>query len=454
MEVAVVGCGYVGVVTAVGLASVGHRVLGVEAAPGRRRQLASGTPPVKEPGLESLLQRTLREGRFQVTGDLGDAIDADVVLLAVQTPPAPDGSVDLGPVTAATRGLASCLRRRTVERPLVVAVRSTVVPGTVDAVVAPALRASEVSARVAAASNPEFLREGSAVEDFLHPDRVVVGSHEPWANRVLADLYAPLEAPVVTLTPTTAELSKYASNALLATLISYSNELARVAEVLPGVDVEEVLGTLHLDRRLRVPGGGDPAGIVSYLRAGCGYGGSCLPKDLSALIAHARSASLPVPLLDAVREINDTQPSRLVALADSRLGGLCGRRVTVLGVAFKAGTDDLRDSPGIRVAEELLRAGAEVRAYDPLVDMAGLDCTAGKVPLAPSLEEAVAYADACLVTTGAPEFSRLPDLVTGTRDGPVVIDGRRFLDPGAFPPGRYLAVGMGRPGPDQTDSPR
>jgi UDPglucose 6-dehydrogenase len=437
VNVAVVGCGYVGLVTGLGLARAGHRVVGVEADPLRRELIAGGTPPFHEPGLPDLLADGLAGGRFSVSAELDAAGGVEVVLLAVQTPPDEAGAIDLAFLRAAGERLAGVLAATPSRR--VVAIRSTVVPGTAEGVLAPAL----VGTNAVVASNPEFLREGSAVEDFLHPDRVVVGCDDDWGRGVLGRLYEPLGAPVIFTSPAAAELAKYASNALLATLISFSNEIGRISESLPGVDVEDVLGIVHRDRRLSpvVRGEAVRPGILSYLKAGCGYGGSCLPKDLAALLASRRAAGHEHPLLEAVRTVNEGQPARVVDLAERALGGLAGRRVGVLGLAFKGGTDDARSSPALRIVDELLERGADVSAYDPLVPAEAIPEHRGKIALRASLDDLLAACEACIVTTDAPEFASL----SRAPGGPIVVDGRRVLD-GAR---ADLAVGRG----DRVTSP-
>ena len=434
MRVVVVGCGYVGLVSAVGLAAAGHRVTGVELDAGRRNAVAAGEPPFHEPGLQELLQEVLASDRFDISAGTAAVGEADVVLLAVQTPPGDDGAIDLGPLRGAAAAVAAELRQAP-RRRRVVAVRSTVVPGTAESL------AGLFDADTAVASNPEFLQEGSAVRDFLSPDRVVVGCREGWGRELLEELYRPLGAPVVVTTPATAELAKYASNAFLATLISFSNEIAAISEASSGVDVEDVLGILHLDRRLspRVNGDVVRPPILSYLKAGCGYGGSCLPKDISALVASRRAVGEEHPLLDAVRMVNEEQPRRIVARLEAELGGLDGRKVGVLGLAFKGGTDDVRSSPGLRIVDELLGRSVEVHAWDPLVREPALAAYAGRgVRFAAGLEALLAEVDACVITTNAPEFERVPVLMD--EDGPVLVDGRRILPPEQLGP-RRLGVG-------------
>jgi UDPglucose 6-dehydrogenase len=431
MDVAVVGCGYVGLVTGVALASTGHTVVGIDTDRSRLDAIRAGRAPFHEPGLDDGLRQSLERGTFSVADTLDAAAGTDVVLLAVQTPARDDGSVDIEHVEQAARALADVLgaappRRR------VVAIRSTVPPGTNERHVAPLLAGVP---DLAVVSNPEFLREGTAVDDLLHADRVVVGANEPWAADVMRRLYEPIGATFLVTGPATAELAKYASNALLATLVSFSNEISHISERTPGVDVEDVLGIVHLDRRLAPEG--RPAPIVSFLKAGCGYGGSCLPKDIAGLSSYGRALGEPTPLLEAVVSINAGQAARLVDLVERTLGSLEGRRITVLGAAFKAGTDDLRHSSALTVVRELHVRGAAVVVYDPLVATATL---AAQVPaavtVAATLDDALDGTAACLVTTAAPEWNALDEHPAR----PLVVDGRRALDPARYD-GRYVAIG-------------
>jgi UDPglucose 6-dehydrogenase len=440
MNVAVVGCGYVGLVTGVGLASVGHDVLAIETDAGRREAIASGAPPFYEPGLAELLRAELAAGRFRIAGSADVAGEAEVILLAVQTPPANGGSIDLQFLEQAARQVSSALAHDPV-RPRVVAIRSTVLPGTAARTVRPVLEG-----RAWVASNPEFLREGSAVSDFLEADRVVVGCDDEGGRELLAELYRPLGAPLIFTSPTTAETAKYASNALFATLISFSNEIARMCETLPGVDVDEVLSILHRDRRL-TPIVGEKAvapEVLSYLKAGCGFGGSCLPKDLSALLAARSAQGFEHPLLAAVLAVNETQPGRVVELLEQRVGNLEGRSIAVLGAAFKGGTDDVRASPGLKVVDRLLDRGARVTVYDPLVLASALTSyTARGVSIAGGLADALEGADACIVTTNASEFSGIAETLAARPAAPcLVLDARRILDPSTLGDA-YMAVGRG-----------
>jgi UDPglucose 6-dehydrogenase len=445
MEVVVVGCGYVGLVTGVCFASLGHNVLGIEIDESRAALIERGIPPFHEPGLEERLQSCLSDGRFRVTSRIEEAVAGDAIFLCVQTPQGPDGGLNTNFLADAARQVALALSET--GRRHVLIVRSTVLPGTTENLVNPIVRAH--NQRVAVASNPEFLREGSAVPDFLEPDRIVIGCNDTWGADFIADLYAPLNPVVVHTTPSAAELAKCASNAFLAILISFSNELARIAEAVPGLDVEEVLSIIHKDRRLSpvIDGQRISPGILAYLKPGCGFGGACLPKDLSALNYYASSVGEPAALLKAAMDINDTQPARVVSITKDALDGLQDRRVAILGLAFKAGTDDLRVSPGVRIAEILLREGTNVVAYDPLVAPEALaDLEQRGVTVAPDLHAAIREADACLIATRAGEFRELREiLLRMNKKHTVVIDGRRLLEPDSFEDRqRYGAVGRSR----------
>jgi UDPglucose 6-dehydrogenase len=445
MDVVIVGCGYVGLASGVGFASLGHDVLGIEIDERRADLIRNGIAPFHEPGLEERLQICLSEGRFRVSSRIEDAVEGDVVFLCVQTPQGPEGNLNTDFLVEAARQVGSALS--TNPRRRVVVVRSTVVPGTTEELVTPALGAPE---DVAVATNPEFLREGSAVADFLEPDRVVIGCRQSWGADWVARLYEPLKPVVIRTTPAAAEMAKCTSNALLATLISFSNEVARIAEKIPGIDVEDVLDIIHKDRRLS-PVIGDhriSPEILAYLKPGCGFGGSCLPKDLSALVHFASSVEEPTSLLHAVMAINETQPDWLVSMTKDAIGPLANRNVTVLGLAFKAGTDDLRESPGLKIVDLLLQERAKVTAYDPLVAADALAPLEERgVTVAPRLQEALREAHACVIATRAAEFQNVGRMLQRMNDGHTrVIDGRRLLDPDSFDGELFSAIGRSRTG--------
>ena len=448
MRLTIVGTGYVGLVTGACLADVGHQVTCVDVDPAKVEAIERGQAFLYEPGLQEILDRWAGT-RLRGTSDLAGAVRAsDVTMLAVGTP-SEGGRIDLGYVETAARQVGEALREH--DAPHVVVVKSTVVPGTTSDLVGPLVeRASgrRVGDGLGLAMNPEFLREGNAVEDFADPDRIVLGVADPLAEERLRELYAPFDCPDVVITnPRTAEAIKYASNAVLATLISFSNEIGNMLARLPDVDVREVMAGVHLDRRwspILEDGRRVRPGILTYLAAGCGFGGSCFPKDVTALGAFGRSVGADTRILDAVLGVNADQPGEVLALLRRGLGDVAGRRVTVLGVAFKPGTDDVRESPSLPLIAGLLADGARVTAYDPEASETGRRVLDPAVTLARSLAEAVADAEAVVLMTSWPEFAGLSDLLAGRDEPPLVVDGRRMLRAADF--SRYLGIGLGTSG--------
>lgn len=444
MRITIIGSGYVGLVSGVCLAVVGHDVTCVDVRAGVVDQINAGTPPFFEPGLADHLQAVTTAGRFRATLDLAAAVvEAECILIAVGTPSTSDG-IDLSAVIAAAEQIGRALARD--DRYRVIVVKSTVVPGTTDTVVGPAV--ARASGRgddgFGLCMNPEFLREGEAVEDFLHPDRIVIGARDARAAEVVRRMYAPFTCPVLVTSLRDAELIKYASNALLATLISFANEVAGLCERTPGTDVDIVMDGVHLDRRLApvVDGRRVRPDVVSYLRAGSGFGGSCFPKDVTALRQFGRAQGVSTPILDAVLDVNARRPGEVAALADAIAGGLAGKVVAMLGVTFKADTDDVRESPALALIRALADRGAVVQAYDPLYATAS-ELAGCPARLMPSLEAAVSGADVTVVGTGWPEF-RDADwgaLCAKMRE-PVLLDARNYLRGTALPPAlAYWPIG-------------
>jgi UDPglucose 6-dehydrogenase len=347
-KIAVAGTGYVGITTAVCLAELGNEVVGVDIDPARVKELQRHKLPIYEPGLEEMLARNAAAGRLCFTTSYEEAIPgAEYVFIAVATPEAEDGSADLGAVEAAARSVAE-----TMTGYLVIVNKSTVPIGTGDLVSAVVAKHSKLPFDVV--SNPEFLREGSAVKDFMNPDRIVIGATKPEVADRVASLYGPLQAPVLVTGINSAEMIKYASNAFLATRISFINEIARISERV-GADVTVVAKGMGLDERIG----------PHFLQAGLGYGGSCFPKDVKALAAIAHQYGYHPELLHAVMDINRDQRKLVLDWLAERLDGLQGRVVGLLGLAFKPNTDDLREAPSLVLASGLQAQGASVQAYDP-----------------------------------------------------------------------------------------
>jgi UDPglucose 6-dehydrogenase/GDP-mannose 6-dehydrogenase len=333
----------------------------------------------------------------------------------------------------------------------VVIVKSTVVPGTTDDVVLPLLE--QASGRRAGADfgvgmNPEFLTEGVAVEDFMEPDRIVVGGMDERTVDVLERIYSPFSASVPRFRTNnkTAEMIKYASNAVLATMISFSNEVGNLCARLGNVDAADVMRGVHLARYFTTPLDDGAkrvtAPITSFLYAGCGFGGSCLPKDVKALVAHGENAGQPMPLLDAVIKTNLGQPQRILEILDRHFPTLDGLKVSILGLAFKPDTDDMRESPAIPIIRALLQRGAVVAAFDPVANEAASRVLGpGPVRYANNLEDAVRDAEALVLVTSWEAFRRVPDLLAGAANPPLVVDGRRMLDKRRV--ARYAGIGLG-----------
>ncbi|MFB6301626.1 MAG: UDP-glucose 6-dehydrogenase AglM [Haloferacaceae archaeon] len=418
MHVGVVGSGYVGTTLAACLADMGHEVTAVDLDEEVVETLNGGRTPIEEPGLDDLVA-THAGGRLRATTDYADLRGAALVFLALPTPSREDGSVDTSYVEAGAHSLAPVLADSTAEYPVVV-VKSTVVPGTAEDVVAPALASAgaTVGTDIGLAVNPEFLREGSAVADFRNPDKLVFGTADDRALSRLRAVYAPLveaaDPEVVETGLREAELIKYANNAFLATKVSLINEIGNVCKEY-GVDAYEVARALGMDDRI----------AEQFLRSGLGWGGSCFPKDVKALISSAREAGYDPELLEAAVAVNEGQADRLLALLDDHVD-VAGERVAVLGLAFKPGTDDVRNSRAFDVIEGLRERGAEVVAYDPVAT----DNARERVPdihYADSAAAALDGAVAACVCTDWPEFADL-DAEFDAMLTPVIVDGRRVIE--------------------------
>jgi UDPglucose 6-dehydrogenase/GDP-mannose 6-dehydrogenase len=446
MKVSIIGAGYVGLVTGACLAEVGHDVTCAELDAAKVEQINARRSPLHEPGLQELLEKNVPHA-LRATTSLREAVlESDLTMIAVPTPfDATNGRIDLRFVERASEQVGEALRDKHGYH--VVVVKSTVVPGTTETVVRAAVerRSGKTSGRdFGIGVNPEFLSEGTAVRDFMQPDRIVIGGDDPESIGCLAQLYAPFgHVPTICVNCRTAEMIKYASNTLLATCISFANEIATICEAVGGIDVVEVMRGVHASRYLAggsINGSAKPAAIARFIEAGCGFGGSCLPKDTAALAAHGKAHGAPTPLLDAVLQVNREQARRCVSLITRRIPLLRGKTVVVLGTAFKPGTADLRQSPAEPIIEHLSSLGAIVRTFDPAANDDTRRHFGSRVQVCDAIEEALDGADAVVVCTAWKDFARLPDLLRGRNDPPVVVDGRRMLDPGAF--SRYEGIGL------------
>jgi len=424
--IGVFGLGYVGLVTAATLASLGHDVVCVDIDAEKIRRLRAGDVPVVELGLPELLHQ--HRDRLTWSGDAADVFGrARIVFVTVDTPGLPSGDADLSRVESVIDQIPSDVP------PLILAMKSTVPVGT-GARVQRELRARSLH-QVSYVSNPEFLREGTALRDVMQPDRVVVGADDEVDAQEVARLWSPVGGEVRCCDLASAEMIKLAANAYLATKISFVNEIANVCENV-GADVAVVAEGMGLDRRI----GAD------FLEAGLGYGGSCFPKDVAALKQLAGNSGYHFQLLSAVIEVNELQKRRVVALLAARLGNLADARVALLGVSFKPGTDDVRESPTLVLAERLRAEGATVVAHDPVVSAAAGRLLPDGVVLTRDLAAAVDGADAAVIVTAWPQYRGLLDAgLCATMARPLLIDGRNMLDPYAAARAGYEWVGIGRP---------
>ena len=431
MKITVVGTGYVGLVTGACLADMGNQVLCIDVDAAKVRALNDGHVPIYEPGLEPVVKRNRDAGRLGFSTDVAAGVAHGVLqLIAVGTPPGEDGSADLQYVLAAAQAIG-----RHMEDYRVIVNKSTVPVGTAD-------RVSEVISKVlkernrkipfSVVSNPEFLKEGAAVEDFMRPDRIVVGADDERATALLRELYAPFQRNrerLILMSVRSAELAKYAANAMLATRISFMNELANLAEAL-GADIEEVRHAIGTDPRIG----------THFLYAGAGFGGSCFPKDVKALLRTGEEAGRPLRLMAAVEQANEAQKHVLGDKIKARFGKgaaggrmpLEGKRIALWGLAFKPNTDDMREAPSLTLIEDLTEAGAKVRAYDPVAgEQAGKILAGnGNVEIVKSAEAALRGSDALAIVTEwaefrAPDFTAMKSLL-GTA---AIFDGRNLYDP-------------------------
>ncbi len=436
MKVGVVGLGYVGLSTAVTMATK-FETIGVDVDKARVDQLSEGKVPIHEKGLKGLLTKGLRSRRLRFTTRVMDLVGSDAVFVTVGTPSLPDGSIDLSQIRRAATDVASVVRASG-GKPLLV-LRSTVIPGTLTNAFAPLIEEASGKKRGSGflvCSNPEFLREGSAISDSLRPTRIVIGGDTgslAAAKSIYRRFYGVRTPEIVETTPEGAELIKYGSNSYLATKLSLINLIANLSETFPGTDVNDVALGMGLDPRIG----------RQFLQAGPGFGGSCFSKDLMAFSAYLRSMALDPTILEGVLRVNDFQPSHVLAMAEAAAGSLGGKKVAVLGLAFKAETSDTRDSRSIPLIRGLLDRGAGVQAYDPAAVLP--ESLRGAVTQSKTARECISGADLAITMTAWKEFQNLkPREFARLMKTPVLIDARRIYDPEAYSKGlRYLAIGLG-----------
>jgi UDPglucose 6-dehydrogenase len=438
-DVTVIGLGYVGLSLAVCLATKGFRVIGCDVDQNRVKRINGGKPPFYEPRLEDLLQSALRKG-FKASTTISPS---HINFITVGTPEG-DGEVDLSQVESASRDLGASLAKR--DGYSLVVVKSTVPPGTTEGLVKEAVESTsgkKVGRELGLAMNPEFLREGSAVEDTLKPDRIIIGEYDEKSGDTLLELYRRFYQKgmprLLRTSIVNAELIKYANNAFLATKLSFINMIANLCQKIPGANVDVIAKGIGMDRRIG----------EEFLRAGPGWGGSCLPKDTRALKKIFSDAGVESPLLDGAIQTNELQPLKIMGLIEESLGDLRDRRVAVLGLSFKPNTDDVRGAVSISLIKLLLEKGAEVTAYDPAAVENAKKALQGngggndRISFANSLRDALRDADCCVIITEWDEFRKLGARDLSSMRNKVVVDTRRILDPADFDGIKLISIGIG-----------
>ncbi len=432
MKIAVVGTGYVGLVAGACLAENGNEVICVDKDPAKVRSLQRGKIPIYEPGLDELVRRNKLEKRLTFTTALERGVrNAQIVFIAVGTPTGEDGSADLQHVLAVARDTAKAMNGYKV-----IVNKSTVPVGTAAKVREVVRR--ETTHPFSVVSNPEFLKQGAAIEDFMKPDRVVIGAEDPRAAELMTELYAPFTrtgAPIMLMDCASAELCKYAANAMLATRISFMNEVANVCEAV-GADVDQVRRAVAADRRVG----------ASFLFPGVGYGGSCFPKDVKAMLKFASAKSYKFEILEAVEAVNERQKLRLLGKVQKHFGALKGKRIAVWGLAFKPRTDDMREAPSVPLIRGFLEGDAAVQAYDPEAMGVARGIFGSRVTYADNSYAALTGADALIIVTEwnefrEPDFARMRKLMRA----PVIFDGRNLYKPEQIRAHGFTYISIGRP---------
>ena len=438
MNVSIIGTGYVGLVSGVGLAEVGHNVVCVDVDDKKIKAINDGKSPIHERRLDGLLVQNIRKGRLKATSNLSDTINTtDVTIIAVGTPSGEEGAINLKYIKQVSADIGSVLRNKKGYH--VVVVKSTVVPSTTDSVIQPILEnaADKTLGDFGLCMNPEFLREGCAMDDFLNPDRIVIGSDDNRSYEALSKLYSSFSCPILKTNTRTAEMIKYTNNAFLASLISFSNEIASICEEIGGVDVIDVLEGVCLDRRImpykkevEVVGDRITPGMVSYLKPGCGFGGSCFSKDIKALYYLSKEQGYHPMILERVMSVNKNQPLRLVKELENEIRGFSNKRIAVWGLSFKPDTDDLRETPAKPIIDYIIKHGAEVICYDPIVTEPAWEMFFGDslIDFGNSKEEILKDVDALIVVTAWKEFQKanFKEVSELMKKNAVLVDGRRM----------------------------
>jgi len=440
--ISIIGMGYVGLCTAVGFASKGNKIIAVDNDPEKVNSINKALSPFHEPHLNDSLQKAIKDGYLRCIPDLTEAIlNTEITFITVGTPTKADGSINLQQIQNSAIEIGKALNKKD-EYHLVV-VKSTVVPGTTENFVKPLLEKhsnKHCGSDFGLCMNPEFLMEGSALYDTLHPDRIIIGENNQKSGDTLESLYTEFYSkeipPILRTNLSTAELIKYANNAFLATKISYINTIANICEKIAETDIQTVAKAIGLDKRIN----------PQFLRAGLGYGGSCFPKDLKALIAFSKQNNYNPTLLQSVQKVNQQQINHTIDLIETELGELSNKKIAILGLSFKPDTDDMREARSIPIINQLLKEGADVTAYDPVAISNAKSIFGDKIKYASSAIECLKNTDCCIIVTEWNELKKLtPEDYKQHMKTPILIDGRRIYDPKQFNQKiTYKGIGLGR----------
>lgn len=421
MNISIIGTGYVGLCTGVGFASLGHNVICVDIDENKVKHINSGISPIFERGLEELLKKTLKEKSFTAIKDIGYAIkNSEITFITVNTPSKDDGNIDLKYIKRASKDIANVLKNKDKH---IIIVRSTVIPGTTEEVVKKIIE-KNTGKKFDYAMNPEFLKEGSALEDFLKPDSIVIGTNDNKTADKIKELYKKVNAEIINTDIKTAEMIKYARNAYLAKDISFANEIANICEK-NGIDYLNVKKGMKADKRI---------GTKSFLDAGIGFGGPCLKKDLQALITTSKTKGYEPKLLKATFELNEKQKLRIIELLEEKIGPVDKKNIGILGLSFKPGTNDIREAPSIFIIKELMKKGAKIRVYDPKAMNNIKEIFADKIKY--STMEKCLDTDACLILTEWEEFKTIDPEKTRA----IIFDGRMIIRPNKKT-NKYFGIG-------------
>jgi UDPglucose 6-dehydrogenase len=435
LRIGIIGTGYVGLVTGVCFGDLGFPILCGDVIPEKVDKINQGEPPMFENDLEPLLNELLDKKLIRVTLNTVDVVqNSDVIFICTGTPSSDDGSIDLQYIRSAANDIGAALKSNNEYK--VVVVKSTVIPGTTSNFVKPILEKSsnkQAGVDFGLGMNPEFLKEGIAIKDFKNPDRIVIGCEDQKSYEVIAKLYETFSCPIMKVSSSTAEMIKYASNSFLAVKISFINEIANMSEKM-GADISAVAEGMGLDTRIS----------PEFLRPGLGFGGSCFPKDVKALSAAAKAQKTTAKALDAAIEINNDQPLRAVQALESQMN-IANKQITLLGLAFKPDTDDMREAPSVKIAHELISKKAIVIGYDPIASETALMALPKNTILKSSAEDALTGSDACILVTEWPEFKNFNATQFSRMKGKTIIDGRRVLDWESISEAGFNVIVIGNP---------